>query len=136
MVPIVATHVVKRSGRTGSQWRLTCLTLSLLSLLSACGDSDRGRGDAVALTEVATLTKAAVDQSTTAAGVQPLTGPALCDVSVKQLVYRTVAPDGADIEASAALLMPGGAGCTGPFPLVAYTKGTDFMLSFHFLAKK
>lgn len=99
-----------------------------LALLPGCGDDDPARGDALAVTDVATLSKADVDQSTASNGIQPLTGPALCDVAIKQIVYRTVGPRGeTDVEASAALLVPGGVGCSGPFPLVAYTKGTDFI---------
>ena len=97
-----------------------------LALLTGCGDNDAERGAPVAITDVATLPKAAIDQSTTASGLLPLSGPALCDVSIKQLTYFTVGPRGeGGVEASAALLLPGGAGCSGPFPLVAYTKGTD-----------
>jgi pimeloyl-ACP methyl ester carboxylesterase len=74
------------------------------------------------------LPKAAIDQSTTARGLQALTGPARCDVSIRQLVYRTVGPRGEDgIQVSAALLVPGGPDCSGPFPLVAYSKGTDLI---------
>ena len=96
-------------------------------LLCACGsDHHPARGEVVSLDEVATLPKAAIDQATTASSLQPLSGPALCDVSIKQLVYHTVGPRGErDVRASAALLIPGGVGCSGPFPLVAYTKGTD-----------
>ena len=121
---LIQTRLPGRARRLGAP----LLIVGVLALLSACGDDHPARGDAVAVTDVAALTKAAIDQSTTASGLQPLTGPALCDVSIKQMVYRTVGPRGeTDVQASAALLVPGGAGCSGPFPLVAYTKGTDFI---------
>ena len=103
--------------------------LSLLSLVPACG-SDGGsvRGAPVEMAEVANLPKAAIDQSTAVNGLQPLSGPARCDVSLRELVYRTPDPRGSDlIVVSAALLVPGGADCRGPFPLVAYSKGTDVL---------
>lgn len=104
---------------------------AVLALSAACGgDNDPGRGDLVELVEVAALPKASIDQSTAAAGLQALAGPARCDVTLSQLVYRTVGPRGEDgIPVSAALLVPGGADCSGPYPLVAYAKGTDLIRS-------
>jgi pimeloyl-ACP methyl ester carboxylesterase len=104
---------------------------SLLALLAACGDDDKpARGEVLEISDVATLPKSAIDQSTAASGLQTLSGQAQCDVSLQQVVYRTVGPRGEnDVQASAALLVPGGPGCVGPFPLVAYTKGTDLIRS-------
>ncbi len=112
---------------------LGCATGALLALATGCGsdsdsDSDPAPGEAVDVTEVASLPKAAIDQGTAASGLQPLSGAARCDVSLRQLAYRTKDPRGDDpILVSAALLVPGGADCTGPFPLVAYGKGTDVL---------
>lgn len=114
--------------RHAQRLALALFALIPLGLTAACGDDDRGRGDAVGVTDVATLTKADIDRSTGAGGLSQLSGPALCDVAIKQVVYETVGAKGeAGVQASAALLVPGGAGCSGPFPLVAYTKGTDFI---------
>jgi pimeloyl-ACP methyl ester carboxylesterase len=101
----------------------------LLALSSACGGDDGpASGQPVDMVEVASLPKGAIDQSTAASGLQALSGPARCDVSVRALDYRTSGPRGEDvILVSAALLVPGGDDCRGPFPLVAYSKGTDII---------
>ena len=109
--------------------RLHVLTaVAAASLLAACGGGggdDNARG---ALKEtpqtVATVTAAQVDAGTAANGLQALTGKAKCEVRVVALNYATVGVIGEATNASGALLVPGGA-CTGPFPLVAYAKGTD-----------
>jgi pimeloyl-ACP methyl ester carboxylesterase len=109
--------------------RLHVLTaVAAASLLAACGGGggdDNARG---ALKEtpqtVATVTAAQLDAGTAANGLQPLTGKAKCDVRVMSLNYATVGVNGEATNASAALLVPAGA-CVGPFPLVAYAKGTD-----------
>lgn len=109
--------------------RLHVLTaVAAASLLAACGGGggdDNARG---ALKEtpqtVATVTAAQMDAATAANGLQPLTGKAKCDVRVMTLNYATVGVSGEVTNASGALLVPAGA-CVGPFPLVAYAKGTD-----------
>jgi len=110
---------------------LGCTAGAMLGLFAGCGsdgDVNPARGEAVEVTEVASLAKGTIDQRTTASGLQPLSGTARCDVSLRQLAYRTKDPRGDQpIVVSAALLVPGGAGCTGPFPLVAYGKGTDVL---------
>jgi len=71
------------------------------------------------------LTAAQIDATTAATGLQPLTGTAKCDVTVVQINYQTsgVQP-GEMTNASAAILVPGGVDCPGPFPLIAYGRGT------------
>ncbi len=65
----------------------------------------------------------AVVAKSTAAG---LAGAARCDVVVVSIDYRTVAADGVTpATASGAVLIPGGTACPGPYPLVAYSRGTD-----------
>lgn len=63
-------------------------------------------------------------------GVQPLqafTELARCDVTVVQINYQTPGVQPAEMaNASAALLLPGGSNCPGPFPLIAYAHGTEF----------
>ncbi|KAB7767084.1 lipase family protein [Xanthomonas maliensis] len=50
---------------------------------------------------------------------------AKCDVRVAEFTYATIGVDGEPATASAALLIPGGNQCTGPFPLVSYDQGTE-----------
>jgi pimeloyl-ACP methyl ester carboxylesterase len=71
------------------------------------------------------LTTAQIDATTAATGLQPLTGTAKCDVTVVQINYQTsgVQP-GEMTNASAAVLVPSGVDCPGPFPLIAYGRGT------------
>lgn len=65
---------------------------------------------------------AAVAASTAAA----FAGSARCDVQLVDLSYRTTAPDGVTpTEASGVMMIPTGTACPGPFPLVAYSRGTD-----------
>ncbi len=108
--------------------RLHVLTaVAAASLLAACGgggsDNDRGALKETPQT-AASLTAAQIDAGTSTSGLQTLTGKAKCDVRVVAINYATVGVNGENTNASGALLVPGGA-CTGPFPLVAYAKGTD-----------
>lgn len=49
-----------------------------------------------------------------------------CDVQMVDITYSTVAPDGlTPVDASGVVMLPTGAACPGPFPLVAYARGTD-----------
>lgn len=68
-----------------------------------------------------TLTKAQLD----AGPLVSLSGAAKCDVKVIALNYVTPGAKGETSNASAALLLPTGTGCTAATPLVAYAKGTD-----------
>ncbi|WP_291932132.1 lipase family protein [Limnohabitans sp.] len=93
-----------------------------VALLAACGGSDSPHGsliDAPAL--LATLSKAQLD----AGPLVGLSGKAKCDVKVISLNYVTPGAKGEISNASGVLLLPTGAGCTAPAPLVAYAKGTD-----------
>lgn len=66
----------------------------------------------------------------TTANVLPLQGfidPAVCDVTVVQINYQTPGTQPAEMtNTSAAVLIPGGINCPGPFPLIAYAHGTEF----------
>jgi pimeloyl-ACP methyl ester carboxylesterase len=75
-------------------------------------------------TPVPTLQLDAAVAASTAAG---LAGAARCDVQFVDITYATVAPDGVTpTQASGAVMIPGGPACPpGPFPLVAYSRGTD-----------
>lgn len=97
-------------------------------LMSGCGGGDDGpqRGALLeAPASVATLSAAQIDAAMAAGGLQALTGKARCDVKIVALNYRTVDPKNADANVSGAMLVPTGAACSGPAPLVAYARGTD-----------
>jgi pimeloyl-ACP methyl ester carboxylesterase len=78
-----------------------------------------------------TQTVAQLDSMIAAGGLQPLTGPAKCDVTVVQINYQTIGVQPGEMtNASAAMLIPSGAGCPGPFPLVAYGRATNLQKSY------
>lgn len=107
---------------------LTCGLAAVVGTLSGCGGDDNdgpARGSLVETpATVATVSAADIDASTSAKGLQPLTGKARCDVKLVALNYNTIDPKGASTNVSGAMLIPGGA-CTGPAPLVAYARGTE-----------
>ncbi len=83
------------------------------------------RGVLQSVTDVAVVTKAASDAAATAANFAALAGQAVCDVLVRSIVHATVGPNDEVTRISGALLIPQGAGCIGPFPLLAYARGTS-----------
>ncbi|MGH6640989.1 MAG: lipase family protein [Polaromonas sp.] len=85
------------------------------------------RGNLVATKAAVTLTAAQITGSATQSGLIAISSAAKCDVSVQQIVYLTAGKKPTEVAtASAALLLPSGANCpAGPYPLVAYAKGTD-----------
>lgn len=89
------------------------------------------RGDMIGgPAEIATLTTAQLDAMTAGNGLQPLTGKARCDVMMALINYRTPGVQPGEMSnASAAVLIPGGAGCAGPFPLIAFARGTSLTRS-------
>ncbi len=110
--------------------RHPCLRPAALALLALAGCSGTGasspRGELLAApTTVATLTAPQIDAMAAGYGLQDLATPALNDVEVVQLEYRTpgVQP-GEWTNASGALLIPRGAGVTAPLPLVVYARAT------------
>jgi predicted esterase len=83
------------------------------------------RGEVLSESSIGRLTPAQVDEKSAAAGVLAQTGPALCEVEVRSILHRTIGKEGEAATVSGALLVPGGAACPGPFPLIAYARGTD-----------
>lgn len=133
---------LKRSGPWG---RVVLAGIASTALLAGCGNSSdepapappvAAPAPAPAPAPAATLKSAAdvgaplsapqMDAAvaeTTAAG---LAGASRCDVQMVDITYATVAPDGATpVDASGVVMIPSGPGCPGPFPLVAYSRGTD-----------
>lgn len=77
------------------------------------------------------LTTAQIDATTAATGLQPLTGKAKCDVTVVQINYQTSGVQRGEMtNASAAVLVPSGIDCTGPFPLIAYGRGSTYKKAY------
>lgn len=133
-----ATAAVRQARRA-----IACLVL----LLAACGQDDDPTPAASAppvtavggvtqlaaprpvwLTEtsvVAPLTKATLDAAAVAQGWTAFLGPARCDITLHTILHPTVGPKGEATDASAAVLVPGGDGCPGPYPLLSYSRGTD-----------
>ena len=101
------------------------------AILAACGGGgdDGPRGTVVTDAAVATLTRAQIDALTSSPSlpVQPLSGAAKCDVTVRKLVHTTRGPTGdGSYNVVAGVLVPTvSAICPGPFPIVAYTPGTS-----------
>jgi len=100
-------------------------------ILAACGGNDVNtspRGNVIGTPKVigSKMTTTQLDAVTAANSLQELTGTAKCDVTVAQINYQTpgVQP-GEMTNASAAVLVPSGANCPGPFPLVAFARGTN-----------
>lgn len=105
----------------------------LLSLtLTACGGgSENPQGKLLAApTAIAALTITQLDAITAQSGLQPLTGKAKCDVTIAQINYQTSGVQPRELSnASAAVLVPSGSNCPGPFPLLAFARGTNLFKS-------
>jgi dipeptidyl aminopeptidase/acylaminoacyl peptidase len=69
--------------------------------------------------------KATIDATNAQRGWAALAGPARCDVTVHEIVHPTTWPRGEATDASGAVLVPSGAGCSGPYPVLSYSRGTD-----------
>ncbi|MBU1419782.1 MAG: lipase family protein [Proteobacteria bacterium] len=105
---------------------LTIITGLMMVAVAAYGGNNTGpRGKVIGTPKVIgnTLTAAQLDAAN---GFLELTGKAKCDVTVMQINYQTpgVQP-GEMTNASAAVLIPGGPDCPGPFPLIAFSRGTQ-----------
>lgn len=99
------------------------------TLLAACGGGvDRGELRS-APTAAATLSSSAITAGATSSGLIGISGPAKCDVRVVPLDYHTVGVRGEMSNSTGVMLVPSGsaAGCSGPFPLLAYSRGTEVL---------
>src|ERR1700689_2124775 len=108
--------------------------------LSACGGSSSETGTASSSTSPGTLAEspafriASLDAATfkgelagTATGAQllELTGNPTCGVDFYYIKFWTIGGDGETTESSGALMVPTGAACSGPRPIVEYAHGTN-----------
>jgi len=106
-----------------------CGLAGLLCLvLASCGGGKAGGsfGKLIAPpTVVGKMTAANLDAITKQNNLEPLPGTAQCDVTVAQINYRTAGVQSGEItNSSAAVLVPSGANCVGPFPLVVFGRAT------------
>lgn len=107
---------------------LVGLVLAACSVNNVAPTTTSIRGNLIGAPTVigSTLTTAQLDTSAKAMGVQALAGAAKCDVTAAQINYQTSGVQAGEVtNASAALLIPGGAACPGPYPLVVYGRGTN-----------
>jgi dienelactone hydrolase len=140
--PPQATMSTQQSSRTFKG----ALSAAALLALTACGgggdDSDaldlsNDRGSIVRNppTQLASLSNlqfsgslrasAAGQQLLALTGVEPTAGNVKCGIDVRYLQYGTVGGAAEKTNATGALILPtGGAGCTGPRPIVLYAHGT------------
>ncbi len=100
--------------------------LMMVAVAAWGGNSDNPgpRGKVIGTPKVigSTLTPAQLDAAN---GFLELTGKAKCNVTVAQINYQTPGVQTGEMtNASAAVLIPGGSDCTGPFPLLAFSRGT------------
>ena len=107
------------------------LTIVVGLMLAACGSNDtpspRGKLVEAPVVKGTKMRVAELDTLTQNSGLQALTGTAKCDVTVAQIKYQTPgAKSGEMSNASAAILIPSGDNCPGPYPLIAYARGTTF----------
>ena len=112
---------------------LTGLLIFSISGCSSSGSNDMTiRGQLMEAPNVlSTVTVAELDGITANADLQTLTGNARCDVTVAQINYRTLGVQAGEMtNASGVVLIPGGAGCPGPFPLVVYGRATNVYKSY------
>jgi hypothetical protein len=113
-----------RPARPLSSVLLPSLAASLL-LVATHADAGKAtqRGACVSMTQVVSRTPSEIDAMVSGFGVEAQLYPtAACGATQYKLMYRTVAPDGSLVKASAGVIIP--TGCTGPFPLVEYNHGT------------
>ena len=131
-----------------ARWcRLAAIGVATAALLAGCGRNDDGEASApppiaapaptpaparppaalkAAADVGAPLSTSQLDAVVAATTAATFAGAARCDVQMVDITYTTVAPDGVTpVDASGVVMLPSGAACPGPFPLVAYSRGTD-----------
>jgi pimeloyl-ACP methyl ester carboxylesterase len=86
----------------------------------------QARGTVISITHTATITQAQMNGGIAGPTIAELGGPARCDVSLYAVRYVTIGGKGEPANASAGFFVPG-KGCKGPFLLVGYAQGTNFV---------
>ena len=120
-----------RKSCKGFRWTMNFYKYGLTSLLclvlTSCAGGNGGRfGRLIAPpTVVGKLTAAQLDSITAQYHLEPLPGAAQCDVTVAQINYVTSGVQPGEVtNSSAAVLIPSGASCPGPFPLIVFGRAT------------
>jgi hypothetical protein len=90
------------------------------------------RGALISSGNATTLSTGSIDAFNTNGDMAPVDPgeSATCNVSVRQIVYSTITPQGTAINASGGLLVPAGGGCTGARPLLSMQHGTSTTTGF------
>lgn len=108
--------------------QLNLALVSCMALASAgCDDSNSSNSIDSVLIERSlgsSVTQQTIDAAMTQSGVATLTGPASCDVDLHEITYQSLGVDGEAVVLSAAVSIPAGEGCEGPFPILAKGHGT------------
>lgn len=79
---------------------------------------------------IGSLTTVQLDALAVASKLLPLPPSAICDVTVVQINYVTSGVNAGELtNASGAIMIPSGANCPGPFPLVAFARATNVQKS-------
>lgn len=119
-------------------WQAWSAVAAAVVLLGACGggsDPAPVRGGVVQVDGFPGFGRADIDARTAAAGIQAVTGPAVCDVTVQRVRYQTLDPSGAPATASTAVMVPSGpqgdSRCSGTRPVVLHGHGTTTLRSFN-----
>lgn len=114
--------------------RLSLIAGAACALLLACGGSGSSdpasqRGDLRSAEPLITLSAAQLNAFIDSQGLQPITGSAVCDVTLVALDYHTVgARDDEDTNVTGVMLLPAGTAdpaCSAEAPLLAYARGTE-----------
>lgn len=115
---------------------LSLLPVAAALALAGCGDSTDAppaRATIVTAQLAGQATKALIDAGTSAAGLQPLTGTATCDVDIRYVLYMTRDAAGEPATASTAVFVPSGddEACSGQRPVLLYAHGTTTEKAFN-----
>lgn len=120
------------------------------AILAGCGGSDNNssptaatsvgtnnastttqRGSLLSSNTVLTLPATTIDTNASSSGLLAVAGQAKCDVTMVNLDYQTIGVKaGETTNSTGVMLIPSGVNCpTGPYPLLAYARGTEVFKS-------
>jgi hypothetical protein len=86
----------------------------------------QARGTVISIARTATITEAQMNGGIAGPTIAELGGPAKCDVALYAVRYVTIGGKGEPANTDAGFFVPG-KGCKGPFLLVGYAQGTNFV---------